>query len=77
MITQTLLQLTSAVGVYRPGEDLQPHHVTSIQCIGAGVIAANFAIKYSYSGRADFLVGLMVFVVLTVRTLLIFGFAKR
>ena len=77
MITQTLLQLTSAVASI--GRVKTSSHITSrrFNALALGSVVADFAIKYSYTGRADFLVGLMVFVVLTVRTLLIFGFAKR
>ena len=48
-------------GVCRPGQDLQPHCVTAVQCIGAGAVAADFAVKYAQMGRADFLVGLILF----------------
>ena len=41
-----------------------------------GAVAADFAVKYAHTERVDFLVGLIVFVVLTVRTLLILGFGK-
>ena len=76
MITQILLQLTSAVASV--GRVKTPSHIISrrFNALALGAVAADFAIKYSYAGRADFLVGLMVFVVLTVRTLLILGFGK-
>jgi hypothetical protein len=76
VITQTLLQLTSAVASI--GRVKTSSHITSrrFNALALGAVAADFAIKYSYTGRADFLVGLMVFVVLTLRTLLILGFAK-
>jgi len=77
VITQTLLQLTSAVASI--GRVKTSSNITSrrFNALALGSVVADFAIKYSYTGRADFLVGLIVFVVLTVRTLLIFGFAKR
>jgi hypothetical protein len=76
VITQILLQLTSAVASV--GRVKTSSHIISrrFNALALGAVAADFAIKYSYAGRADFLVGLMVFVVLTVRTLLILGFAK-
>ena len=76
MITQILLQLTSAVASV--GRVKTSSHIISrrFNALALAAVAADFAIKYSYAGRADFLVGLMVFVVLTVRTLLILGFAK-
>jgi hypothetical protein len=45
--------------------------------VGAGAVVADFATKCAHTGRADFLVGLIVFMVLTVRTLLILGFGLR
>jgi len=44
--------------------------------LALGTVAADFAVKYLYTGGVDFLVGLIVFVVLTARTLLIFGFSS-
>jgi len=76
VVTQILLQLTSAVASV--GRVKTSSHIISrrFNALALAAVAADFAIKYSYAGRADFLVGLMVFVVLTVRTLLILGFAK-
>lgn len=58
MITQTLLQLTSAVASI--GRVKTSSHITSrrFNALALGAVAADFAIKYSYTGRADFLVGL-------------------
>ena len=76
MIAQILLQLTSAVASV--GRVKTSSHIISrrFNALALAAVAADFAIKYAYAGGADFLVGLMVFVVLTVRTLLILGFAK-
>ena len=76
MIEQTLFQLTSAVASI--GRVKTSSYVVSrrFNAIALGAVAADFAAKYAHTGRADFLVGLIVFVVLTVRTLLILGFGK-
>jgi len=78
VITQILLllQLTSAVASV--GRVKTSSHIVSrrFNALALGAVAADFAIKYGHTGRADFLVGLIVFVVLTVRTLLILGFGK-
>jgi len=44
--------------------------------LALGAVAADFAVKYARTPRADYLVGLILFVVLTARTLLILGFSK-
>ena len=54
----------------------RPHRVTSVQCIGPGDGRGRLCHQIRPYGRADFLVGLIVFVVLTVRTLLILDFGK-
>jgi len=76
MIEQTLFQLTSAVASI--GRVKTSSYVVSrrFNAIALGAVAADFAAKYAHTGRADFLVGLIVFVVLTARTLLILGFGK-
>ena len=76
MIEQTLFQLTSAVASI--GRVKTSSYVVSrrFNAIALGAVVADFAAKYAHTGRADFLVGLFVFVVLTVRTLLILGFSK-
>ena len=76
MIEQTLFQLTSAVASI--GRVKTSSYVVSrrFNAIALGAVAADFAAKYAHTGRDDFLVGLIVFVVLTVRTLLILGFGK-
>jgi hypothetical protein len=76
VIAQILLQLTSAVASI--GRVKTSSHVVSrrFNASALGAVAADFAVKYAHMGRPDFLVGLIVFVVLTVRTLLILGFDK-
>ena len=76
MIAQILLQLTSAVASI--GRVKTSSHVVSrrFNALALGAIAADFEVKYAHTGRPDFVVGLIVFVVLTVRTLLILGFGK-
>ena len=76
MIAQILLQLTSAVASI--GRVKTSSHIVSrrFNALALGAVAADFAIKYDHTRRADFLVGLIVFVVLTVRTLLILGLGK-
>ena len=76
MIAQILLQLTSAVASV--GRVKTSSHIVSrrFNALALGAIAADFAVKYAHTGRADFLVGLILFVVLTVRTLLILGFSR-
>ena len=76
MIAQILLQLISAVASI--GRVKTSSHVVSrrFNALALGAVAADFAVKYAHMGRPDFLVGLIVFVVLTVRTLLILGFDK-
>jgi len=44
--------------------------------LALGAVAADFAVRYLYTGRVDFLVGLAVFTVLTARTLLILSFSR-
>jgi hypothetical protein len=53
-------------------------HVVSrrFNALALGTVAGDFAVKYAHAGRADFLVGLILFVVLTARTLLILGFSQ-
>jgi hypothetical protein len=76
VIAQILLQLTSAVASI--GRVKTSSHIVSrrFNALALGAVAADFAVKYVHTGRPDFLVGLIVFVVLTVRTLLILGFGK-
>jgi hypothetical protein len=74
MIWQILFQLTAALASV--GRVNTSSHVVSrrFNALALGAIAADFAVKYAHRGRADFLVGLLVFAVLTARTLLILGF---
>src|SRR6516162_1689435 len=76
VIEQILFQLTSALASI--GRVKTSSHVVSrrFNALALGAVAADFAVKYAHMGRPDFLVGLIVFVVLTVRTLLILGFDK-
>jgi len=76
MIAQILFQLTSAMASV--GRVKTSSHIVSrrFNAVALGAVAADFAVKYAHTGRADFLVGLIVFIVLTVRTLLILGFGK-
>lgn len=76
MIEQTLFQLTSAVASIGRVKTSSYAVSRRFNAIALGAVAADFAAKYAHTGRADFLVGLIVFVVLTVRTLLILGFSK-
>jgi hypothetical protein len=74
MIAQILFQLTSVVASI--GRVKTSSHVVSrrFNALALGAVAADFAVKYANTGRADFLVGLIVFTVLTTRTLLILSF---
>jgi hypothetical protein len=76
VIAQILFQLTSAVASV--GRVKTSSHVVSrrFNALALGAVAGDFAVKYAHTGRADFLVGLILFVVLTVRTLLILGFSQ-
>ena len=76
MIAQILLQLTSTVASV--GRVRTSSHIASrrFNALALGAVAGDFAVKYARTGRADFLVGLILFVVLTVRRLLILGFSK-
>jgi hypothetical protein len=81
MLTQALVisaafQLTSAIASV--GRVKTASHVISrrFNALALGTVAADFAVKYLYTGGVDFLVGLIVFVVLTARTLLILGFIR-
>lgn len=76
MIAQILFQLTSALASV--GRVNTSSHIVSRRCnaVALGAVAADFAVKYAHTGRADFLVGLILFAVLTARTLLILGFSK-
>jgi hypothetical protein len=76
VIPQILFQLTSAVASV--GRVETSSHIVSrrFNALALGAVAADFAIKYVYTERPDFLVGLIVFVVLTARTLLILGFGE-
>ena len=76
MIAEILFQLTSALASV--GRVNTSSHVVSRRCnaLALGAVAADFAVKYARTGRADFLVGLILFAVLTARTLLILGFSK-
>lgn len=80
MLTQALMisaafQLTSAIASV--GRVKTASHIVSrrFNALALGTVAADFAVKYLYTGGADFLVGLIVFVVLTSRTLLLLGFS--
>jgi hypothetical protein len=76
MIPQILFELTAAMASVDRVKTSS--HIVSrrFNAVALGAVAADFAVKYAHAGRADFLVGLMVFIVLTVRTLLILGFGK-
>ena len=81
MLTQALVisaafQLTSAIASV--GRVKTASHAISrrFNALALGTVAADFAVKYLYTGGVDFLVGLIVFVVLTARTLLILGFSR-
>jgi hypothetical protein len=76
MIPQILFELTAAMASV--GRVKTASHIVSrrFNALALGAVAADFAVKYARAGRADFLVGLMVFIVLTVRTLLILSFGK-
>ena len=81
MLTQALVisaafQLTSAIASV--GRVKTASHVISrrFNALALGTIAADFAVKYLSTGGVDSLVGLIVFVVLTARTLLILGFSR-
>ena len=76
MIAQILLQLTSAAASV--GRVKTSSHIVSrrFNALALGAVAADFAVKYARTPRADYLVGLILFVVLTARTLLILGFSK-
>jgi hypothetical protein len=74
MIEQIPFQMTSALASV--GRVKTSSHIVSrrFNALALGAVAADFAAKYAHTGRADFLVGTIVFVVLTLRTLLILGF---
>ena len=74
MITQILFQLTSAAASI--GRVNTSSHTVSRQfnAVALGAVAADFTEKFLFTGRPDYLVGLMLFTVLTVRTLLILVF---
>jgi hypothetical protein len=81
MLTQALVisaafQLTSAIASV--GRVKTASHVISrrFNALALGTVAADFAVKYLSTGGVDSLVGLIVFVVLTARTLLILGFSR-
>lgn len=81
MLTPALMisaafQLTSAIASV--GRVRTASHVVSrrFNALALGTVAADFAVKYLYTGGVDFLVGLIIFAVLTARTLLILGFSK-
>jgi hypothetical protein len=76
MIATIAFQLISAMASV--GRVNTSSHVVSrrFNALALGAVAADFSVKYGHTGRADFLVGLMLFTVLTVRTLLILGFGK-
>jgi hypothetical protein len=67
MIAQILFQLTSVVASI--GRVKTSSHVVSrrFNALALGAVAADFAVKYANTGRADFLVRLIVFTVLTTR----------
>jgi hypothetical protein len=74
VITQILFQLTSAVASI--GRVNTSSYTVSRQfnAIALGAVAADFTEKFLRTGRADDLVGLTLFTVLTGRTLLILSF---
>ena len=81
MLTQALVisaafQLTSAIASV--GRVKTGNHIVSrrFNALALGTVAADFAVKYLDTGGVDFLVGLIVFAILTSRTLLILGFSR-
>jgi hypothetical protein len=81
MLTQAFaisaaFQLTSAIASICRVKTAS--HVISrrFNALALGTVAADFAVKYLCTGGVDFLVGLIIFAVLTSRTLLILGFSK-
>jgi hypothetical protein len=76
MITQILVQLTAAAASI--GRVNTSNYTVSRQfnAIALGAVAADFTEKFLRTGRPDDLVGLTLFTVLTVRTLLILGFSR-
>jgi hypothetical protein len=76
MITQILFQLTSAAASI--GRVNTSSHIVSRQfnAVALGAVTADFTEKFLFTGRPDYLVGLMLFTVLTLRTLLILGFSR-
>jgi hypothetical protein len=73
-IISSAFQLVSAVAsVGRVGTR---NYVVSrrFNALALGAVAADFAIKYLSTGRADHLVGLVIFTILTARTLLLLCF---
>ena len=76
LVISVSFQLTSAVASV--GRVKTASHVVSrrFNALALGAVAADFAVRYLYTGRVDFLVGLAVFTVLTARTLLILNFSK-
>jgi hypothetical protein len=73
---EILFQLISAIASV--GRVNTSSHVMSRRCnaLALGAVAADFTLKYAHTGRADSLVGLILFTVLTARTLLILSFGK-
>jgi hypothetical protein len=76
LVISTAFQLTSAVASV--GRVKTASHVVSrrFNALALGAVAGDFAVKYLCTGGVDFLVGLIVFTVLTARTLLILGFSE-
>ena len=76
LVLSTAFQLTSAVASV--GRVKTASYVASrrFNALALGAVASDFALKYLCTGGIDFLVGLIVFVVLTARTLLILGVSK-
>jgi len=72
-ITPALQLLSAAASVGRVGTK---SYVVSrrFNALALGAVAADFAIKYLCTDRADHLVGLVVFTILTTRTLMILCF---
>ena len=64
MIAQILFQATSAMASV--GRMKTSSHIVSrrFNALALGAVAADFVVKYAHTGRADFLLGLMVFIVL-------------
>jgi len=76
MITQILFQFTSAAASIGRVNTSSYRVSRQFNAIAMGAVAADFTEKFLRTGRPDDLVGLTLFWVLTVRTLLILGFSR-